>query len=189
LRSEKGNEMNTKVSITGYVLFVAILGLSSFALAQHEMQQDSASSSPNLVQLVRAATQQYLNVNNATAAGYGPILGCVTGPDHGAMGIHYVNLSLFASGEIDVSHPQALIYEPWNGQRRLVGVEYFVDAATYLANHNGASPILEGQLFQFIGSPNRYNLNSLFELHVWAWRPNPQGAYVDWNNKVTCTAE
>ena len=72
------------------MLFVAVLALSSFASAQHEMQKDSASNSPNFVQLVRAATQQYLNVNNATAAGYSPILGCVTGPDHGAMGIHYV---------------------------------------------------------------------------------------------------
>lgn len=181
--------MKAKAFMTPHacVLFVAVLALSSFASAQHEMQEDSAS--PNLVHIVRAATQQYLNVNNATAAGYSPILGCVTGPDHGAMGIHYVNLSLFASGEIDVAHPQALIYEPLNGQRRLVGVEYFVDAATYLANHKGASPILQGQLFQYIASPNRYNLKPLFELHVWAWRANPQGAYVDWNNRVTCTGE
>ena len=25
-----------------------------------------------------------------------------------------------------------------------------------------------------------------FELHVWAWRDNPNGAFVDWNNKVSC---
>src|SRR5919108_4862934 len=65
-----------------------------------------------LVQDVRNATAQYLNVNNATAAGYGPFLGCVSGPDHGAMGIHYVNGALVGDGEIDASHPEALIYEP-----------------------------------------------------------------------------
>jgi len=29
-------------------------------------------------------------------------------------------------------------------------------------------------------------LDPFFELHVWAWRDNPQGAFVDWNNNVTC---
>jgi hypothetical protein len=29
-------------------------------------------------------------------------------------------------------------------------------------------------------------LNPFFELHVWAWRDNPQGAFVDWNNQVSC---
>ena len=29
-------------------------------------------------------------------------------------------------------------------------------------------------------------LDPFFELHVWAWRDNPLGAFVDWNNAVTC---
>jgi hypothetical protein len=66
--------------------FLAVLLVASTAVGQSN--QGGTASSPNLVQLVRAATQQYLDVNNATAAGYSPILGCVTGPDHGAMGIH-----------------------------------------------------------------------------------------------------
>jgi hypothetical protein len=142
-----------------------------------------------LVQLVRESTRQFVDVNAATAAGYGPFLGCVTGPDHGAMGIHYVNLSLYADGEIDVAHPEALIYEPSGDRRRLVGVEFLVDAATWLAGHNNTPPVLEGQVFQFVGSPNRYNLPAFFELHVWAWRDNPQGAFVDWNNEVTCEGQ
>src|SRR5437763_4069047 len=64
-----------------------------------------------LVQIVRNATKQFLDVNNAGSAGYGPFLGCVSGPDHGAMGVHYVNGSLVGDGEIDASHPEALIYE------------------------------------------------------------------------------
>ena len=59
-----------------------------------------------LVQMVRDATSQYLDVNNATAAGYGPFLGCVSGSDHGAMGVHYVNPTLVGAGEIDAAHPQ-----------------------------------------------------------------------------------
>jgi hypothetical protein len=139
-----------------------------------------------LVQLVRDATRQFLDVNAAGGAGYGPFLGCVSGPDHGAMGIHYVNLALYADGEIDSAHPEALIYEPRGNLRRLVGVEFIVDAATWLANHDNLPPVLEGQVFNLVSSPNRYNLPAFFELHVWAWRDNPQGAFVDWNNNVTC---
>jgi len=47
-------------------------------------------------------------------------------------------------------------------------------------------PVLEGQTFLFLDSPNRYNLPRHFELHVWAWRENPNGAFVDWNNHVSC---
>ena len=37
-----------------------------------------------------------------------------------------------------------------------------------------------------MSAPNRFGLPAFFELHVWAWRDNPNGAFVDWNNKVTC---
>jgi hypothetical protein len=105
------------------------------------------------------------------------------------MGIHYVNGALVADGEIDVTHPEALIYEPVGDKRRLVGVEYIVDAATWLSNHDNTPPALDGQDFQFVGAPNRFNLAPFFELHVWAWRENPQGAFVDWNNQVSCEHE
>jgi hypothetical protein len=152
--------------------------------AEHEH-----AASAKLVQAVREATRHFVDVNAATAAGYGPFLGCVSGPDHGAMGVHYVNGHLVADGLLDVSRPEALIYEPLNGRLRLVGVEFIVDAATWLANHNGNPPVLEGQSFLFVGSPNRYGIPAFFELHVWAWRDNPNGAFVDWNDHVTCEGQ
>src|ERR1700721_4628457 len=95
---------------------LAAAALSSVALAQPNVAADQSK----LVQIVRNATRQYQNVTNATAAGYGPFLGCVSGTDHGAMGIHYVNPNLL-NGPLDPTHPQALIYEPLNGQMTLVG--------------------------------------------------------------------
>ncbi len=142
-----------------------------------------------LVQAVRDATRQFIDVNNAGPAGYGAAFGCVSGPDHGAMGIHYVNGPLVMDGEIDEARPEALIYEPIGHRRRLVGVEYIVDAKTWLDSHAGAPPMLEGQAFQFVNSPNRYNLAPFFELHVWAWRDNPNGAFVDWNDDVSCEGQ
>ena len=164
-----------------------LLGPST-SLAAEENEHAHHASPPALVQAVRDATSQYIDVNNATAAGYGPFLGCVSGPDHGAMGIHYVNGGLVGDGEIDAAHPEALIYEPRNGELRLVGVEFIVDAATWLKTHP-AAPVLEGQTFLLVTSPNRYGLPPFFELHVWAWRDNPQGSFVDWNNKVSCDGQ
>ena len=139
-----------------------------------------------LVQIVRTNTAQFINVNNLNGTGYAPLFGCVSGPDHGAMGIHYLNLGLVGDGMLDARSPEALIYEPVGNARRLVGVEYIVDAATWLAAHDNAPPQLEGQDFQFVNAPNRFGIPSFFELHVWAWRDNPNGAFVDWNNNVTC---
>jgi hypothetical protein len=153
--------------------------------AGHEHAGHEHAVPAKLVQLVRDATKQFLDVNAATGASYAPFLGCVSGPDHGAMGVHYVNGNLVGDGEIDVSRPEALIYEPLGDRMRLVGVEFIVDAATWMAHHD-SPPVLEGQAFQFVNSPNRYGLPGFFELHVWAWRDNPNGAFVDWNTRVTC---
>jgi hypothetical protein len=152
--------------------------------------EDSEQAAPaNLVQIVREATERFVDVNAATAAGYAPAFGCVTGPDMGAMGVHYINSALVSGGQLNAQAPQALIYEPVGGAMKLVGVEFIAIAAPWLTAHQQAPPVLEGQLLQYIGAPNRYGLPGLFELHVWAWRDNPHGAYVDWNTHVTCEQE
>src|SRR5580698_2678496 len=87
------------------VLHLAIL--FSLAWATPMLAQDTDTTHAHasqalpakLVHDVRVATQQFINVNNAVAAGYGPAFGCVSGPDHGAMGIHYVNGTLVRSEE------------------------------------------------------------------------------------------
>jgi hypothetical protein len=181
---------NNRSVQTWALTILSIAALSGAIIANPVFADDSAHANhvtpAKLVQEVRAATRQFLDVNNAGPAGYGPAFGCVSGPDHGAMGIHYVNGALVGDGEIDVNHPEALIYEPVGDGRRLVGVEYIVDAKTWLKNHDNSPPSLEGQDFQFVPAPNRFNLASFFELHVWAWRDNPDGALVDWNNHVSC---
>ena len=154
------------------------------AAMNHSTHQQTVSAA--LVQKVRAGTEKYIDVNVATAAGYGPFLGCVAGPDHGAMGVHYVNGTLLGNLTLDPAQPQALIYEPVEGKMRLVGVEFILNAAAWLANNNNTPPVLDGQVFNFVDAPNRFNIPAFFELHVWAWRDNPQGAFVDWNNEVTC---
>ena len=170
---------------------ITAMPMLAAAPQQDHAEHDHSWGHPSakLIDEVRKATFQYLNVNTAEASGYAPYLGCIAGPDQGAMGVHYVKGGPLKTGNNpDVSEPQALIYEPASdGAMRLVGVEYIVDAATWLANpKNAGAPVLDGQVFQMVTAPNRYGLPTFFELHVWAWRDSPNGAYVDWNTHVTC---
>jgi hypothetical protein len=201
-RRLRGETMTTRKTFiqkfgTRFVAVTLFSGLIAGAMllaADGPATQDAEQTHPGhrgqaapakLVQLVRDATKQFANVNAATAAGYQPFLGCVSGPDHGAMGFHYVNGALVSDGILDASKPEVMIYEATDGGLQLVGVEFVVIAAPWLATHS-TPPVLEGQSFQFVDSPNRYGLPAHFELHVWAWRENPNGAFVDWNNKVSC---
>jgi hypothetical protein len=87
------------------VLIAPILAVANDSGHEH-------AAPARLVQIVRANTTQFINVNNAAGAGYAPAFGCVSGPDHGAMGIHYLNGSLIGDGDINAKYPEALIYEP-----------------------------------------------------------------------------
>ena len=115
-------------AMTAAVAALLCLGSPARAVAQtHDHSRPAPSS---LVQIVREATRAFADVTVAEANGYGPAFGCVSGPQEGAMGVHYVNGPLVADGEIDASKPEALMYELSNGHARLLGVEYIVDAAT-----------------------------------------------------------
>lgn len=144
------------------------------------------ASSTRLVQQVQDATRRFRDVSVALAEGYAPFLGCVSGPQEGAMGIHYVNGALVGDPLLDPAQPEILIYEPYgNGELRFVGVEFLVLHEAWHAS-NELPPALAGQVFHFSGSPNRYGLPPFYELHVWAWRENPHGTFVDWNPRVSC---
>jgi hypothetical protein len=147
--------------------------------------QDDGRQSPALIEIVRDATRQYLDPNAAVAAGYVPKPFCVSGPDHGAMGVHFVNPALVKGGVLDPRQPQTLVYESRNGEMRLVAAEYVVFADTWNAT-NTTPPTLAGQLLNYIGAPNRFGFPNFYELHVWAWRDNPFGTFADWNPQVSC---
>ena len=45
-----------------------------------------------------------------------------------------------------------------------------------------------GQLLHLFESPNRFGLPAFYTLHVWAWKDNPNGMFVNWHANVTCDA-
>ena len=149
-------------------------------------QEPEKGRAGELLRVVREATARYRDVAVAEADGYGLQFGCVTGPDVGAMGLHYVNFSLVGDGELDASRPEIVIYEPLpNGRLKLTGADFLVLAADWDAKHPGP-PQLEGQLFHLFESPNRFGLPAFYTLHVWAWKDNPSGTFTNWHPNVNC---
>jgi len=143
-----------------------------------------------LLQAVRESTAKFKDVSVAEAQGYSLLFGCVTGPDSGAMGLHYVNMDLVNSGVVDAAKPQIVIYEPQpDGHLRLIGADFLVMADQWDKQHPGeGAPQLLGQLYHYFESPNRFGLPPFYTLHVWAWKPNPNGAFVNWHPNVSCAA-
>jgi len=87
-----------------------------------------------------------------------------------------------------VNHPEILLYEPLsNGKLRLTGADYLVLKSDWDAKPEHTSPPeLMGQLFHLFDSPNRFGLPAFYSLHVWAWKENPNGTFVNWNPNVSC---
>jgi hypothetical protein len=134
------------------------------------------------------SSTSFRDVNAAINAGYVQFQGCVSGPNEGAMGVHYVNQSLF-DDQLEVDHPEALVYEPRNGQLHLVAAEYITPVAAWAMTHDpGVQPILMGHLFNLVPGPNRYGPDAFYELHVWALKNNPSGVFADWNPNVSCAS-
>ena len=162
------------------------------AAGQPAYAAQAAESKPNastLMEKVRAATARFKDINVATRAGFVQGTPCVSGPDTGAMGVHFVMPSRINNFVLQADQPQALIYEPLpGGEFRLVGVEFIVLAANWQNQPDGttSTPALEGDLMNYESAPNRYGLGAFYELHVWAWEDNPKGSFADWNPHVTC---
>ena len=125
------------------------------------------------------ANDRFRDVSVALSEGYAPIP-CASGVEGGAMGIHYVNPAYLKDDAIEVGRPEAVMYEPTvDGKLSLVAVEYITS--------KGPAQ-LQGHLFSFTGTPNRYGLGPFYELHVWAWKANPTGTFADMNPDVSCDA-
>jgi hypothetical protein len=141
-----------------------------------------------LVKIVRDSTSRFKDVSVAMAAGYALQFGCVSGDDWGAMGLHYVNGALVDSGVLDATRPQIVIYEAKpDGSLQLIGADYLVLADAWNAAHSGP-PQLMGQFFHLFTAPNRFGLPAFYTLHVWAWKENPMGAFVNWHPDVSCAS-
>jgi len=171
------------------LILMSVLGTRGMAQEGHShadatsTQQNNASA---LLATVRNATARFKDVRQAEREGYALQFGCVSGDTEGAMGLHFVNGDIVNSGVLDPTKPQIVIYEPLpNGELRLTGADFLVFADTWNATHS-SPPELMGQLFHLFDAPNRFGLPAFYTLHVWAWKENPNGAFVNWHPQVSC---
>ena len=183
-----------RLLLIGAGIFVLGLGMV-FAQAQeghvHAANQQASAEHRGgdpgaLIKIVRENTERFRDVHVAENEGYALMFGCVTGPDAGAMGLHYVNGQILSQNLLDPTKPTIVIYEPQkDGSLRLVGADFVVFADAWDKLNQGP-PQLMGQLFHYFEAPNRFGLPPFYTLHVWAWKDNPNGAFVNWHPNVSC---
>jgi hypothetical protein len=163
------------------------------AQASTNQQFSNQRNRNELVKIVRQVTDKYHSVSVAEGDGYHLIFGCVSDEDSGAMGLHFLNLGLYAHADgtfddvIDPYQPEIILYEPTPSGPKLTGADYIVDAETWNKTHSQA-PELDGQIFHFFDAPNRFGLRPFYTLHVWAWKDSPTGTFVNWHKNVRCDA-
>ena len=170
------------------LLIVAQESHSHTVQAQQETAEQKAHQIA-LIKIVRDSTDRFHEVAQAEREGYALAFGCVSGPDQGAMGLHFINMNLVGSGVIDPTKPQIILYEPTgDGRLNLTGADFLVDAQQWDNDktHKPGPPELMGQLFHYFEAPNRFGLKAFYTLHVWAWKDNPNGAFVNWHPGVAC---
>lgn len=156
-----------------------------------ELTAQQESNQGTLLRIVRDATVRFQDVSEAEREHYSLVFGCVSGPDEGAMGLHFLNSDLLdevnKTGVLDPKRPQIVLYEAQpNGTLKLTGADFVVFAGDWDAKHPGTPPQLLGQIFQYFEAPNRFGLPAFYTLHVWAWKQNPNGAFVNWHPHVSC---
>jgi hypothetical protein len=136
----------------------------------------------NLLKAVRQATSRFNSTTQAVRAGYDADDHCVSHPDLGGMGYHWVNGALI-DPVFDPLQPEALLYEPGNGNNpRLVGVEYIV------IDVGQDHPHFDGHPFDVGGIPRLMEAGvAHWSLHVWAHKSNPSGLFFPFNPSVSCS--
>jgi hypothetical protein len=182
--------------LKGLVVIAGLMGsfllLSSLALANPithvHLQTDESGALTNddnqLLAEIRHETATFRDVDTAVDAGYESFLDCMSDPDEGGMGQHYVNGDLVGDTEIDPLQPEALVYEPQeDGSLILIGFEYIAFKEQWDAE-NDAPPTMLGQEFGIV--ENLADLPPFYALHVWVFNYNPNGLFARYSPNVFC---
>ena len=176
--------------MTRWLKAAATVGATALAAAVLSTPAPS-SAAPAWLDHLREATQPYQSLKTAKADGYGKLkdaegIACIDMPGEGGMGVHFVNGDLVGDAEVVGDTPELLVYDPTPDGMKLVALEYVVFKKAWRAEHATGRPELYGEKFELVEAGNRYGLPAFFELHIWAWKKNPNGTFEDWNPRVTC---
>jgi hypothetical protein len=158
--------------MTPFRAAIAVLVATSTTVAVAAITSSAGADAPiDWAQLarVRAATEQFHDVDAAEDAGYELLDVCFSSPA-GGMGYHYLK---GVDATLDPMAPEALVYAPTDHGLQLVGVEYIVPKAL-----SAEAPTVLGQML------HANDALGLWVLHAWIWRGNPAGVLADFNPRV-----
>jgi hypothetical protein len=178
------------------LLALSIATLSWFASRPAPSPAHEAAKAPSGhgqaddLRRARKATRKFRSVAAARAAGYTDSGECTDDPKYGGMGIHYANPELIADGELDVTKPEVLVYQPMpSGKLRLGAIEYFAADADQDLHTDPDRPYLFGLPFDGPMLGHEEGMPIHYDLHVWLYRHNPAGRFAMWNPRVHCPDE
>jgi len=177
--------MQTTALITLVVLIAACTstGTNQTTTTGHPHPGSSGEVNADIV-AATLSNAPYQDLAVAEAAGYGSTLeglGCFENAELGGMGVHYLREDLM-DDELDVRTPEALVYE-MDADGEVVGLiahEYIVPVEAWTASE-------PPRLFDL--DLHQHPVLPLWVLHVWLWKDNPSGMFVDFNPKVRMCPE
>jgi len=173
------------VSLTVAMLLLAILASVAYAAS-------TGVNDPGVIKQlmrVRRANAKYHDVNVALADGFVPTEVCVSEPELGGMGLHYINPERLMDGEIDLLEPEILLYGETEKGLKLLAVEYFYGIGAPdapIPNPAPPAPVLFGRPFDGPMLGHEPGMPPHYDLHVWLWKANPSGIFAPFNPNVSC---
>lgn len=195
-------------TLTGALALAALVTLNAAPAAAQVAAIDQAQ-----LDAIRAATEKYMDVEQAKADGYVlPMKMCIMSSDEGlpaqlgGMGFHYVRPDLLGlTGDTprvngvgthtDFMQPAVLIYQPMaDGSEKLVAIENLVWAEAWHAAGNEAAPAFHGYEYYYMHdnpeteADEAHGFEPHYELHFWLYEENPAGMFAPFNPRVSCDA-
>jgi hypothetical protein len=165
-------------AVVGLISAAILSGAGLAGPAQADGSALSADTNKELAQ-ARRATARYHDIDTAYAEGYVDIGFYLAG-----VGCHLMNFG-YLDGYFEVTEPELLIYKDCSpgqgGEAEFRAIEY----VTLCGGPPSCTlPAPEG----FSGSDDvwtPFTDGSLWTLHVWTWRNNPDGIFVKLNPRIT----
>jgi hypothetical protein len=144
--------------------------------------------SDDTVAAIKAATEQFRDVDAAIAAGFEATEACVGLPDgSAAMGYHYFNIDNVTDGVNDATKPDILLYvHAADGSLQLAGVELFQPDADQDLATDDDRPMFEGHPFDGPMEGHEPGMPVHYDLHMWVYQDNPAGMLTGFNPSVHC---
>lgn len=185
--------MSRTRSIGRGAIAAAIASLTFAATALGDSGECDSACSVDL-ERAKAATAKYHDVTVALREGFVPVTGCDES-EAGVVGYHLFN---DRNGRVlDVEQPELLLYLPIGGELRLVAIEYFQTVQKDGLDYHSLeppqpvfepaeAPTLFGHRFEGPMAHDPFPTMWHYDLHVWAWKPNPSGTFAHYNPALSC---